>query len=110
MVAGPDPSTSGLYGALTFHHARLEASGRHALSMLQIEGSSGARASFRAFERELIAHFEAEETWVLPAFARARPQAYEAVRAEHAQLRSAVDAVARLFGANAVDQRALHDP
>jgi Hemerythrin HHE cation binding domain len=109
MVAGSDPSTSGLYGALTFHHARLEASGRHALSMLQIEGSSGARASFRAFERELIAHFEAEETWVLPAFARARPQAYEAVRAEHAQLRSAVDAVARSFGANAADQRALHD-
>jgi hypothetical protein len=77
--------------------------------MLQAHGSSGARASFRSFERQIIAHLEAEETWLLPAFARARPQACETVRAEHARIRGSLDAVARSIDANAADHRALHD-
>jgi Hemerythrin HHE cation binding domain len=109
MVVGPDPNTSGLCAALSFHHARLETCGRHVLSMLQAHGSSGARASFGSFQRQVIGHLEAEETWLLPAFARARPQACETIRAEHARIRGALDALARSFDANAADHRALHD-
>jgi hypothetical protein len=109
MVVAPDPNTSGLCAALAFHNAKVEACGRHVLSRLQCDGSSGAVASFGSFERQIIAHLDAEEKWLLPAFARARPQACETIRAEHARIRGAVDAVARSFHANAADQRALHD-
>ena len=98
--------SSGLYAALTFHHARLEAKARHVLATLQLEGPDAARKSFASFKRELDAHFEAEETWVLPAFARARPEASAEIGAEHARIRHAVQAFERSGGA---DEQMLHE-
>jgi len=46
---------AGLYAALTFHHARLEAKARHVLATLQLGGADAARESFASFNRELAA-------------------------------------------------------
>jgi len=100
--------SSGLYAALTFHHARLEASARHVLSKLRLEGPAAARKSFESFKRELDAHLEAEEAWVLPAFARARPDACAAIRAEHARVRQAAEAFERSVEGEGAE-RALHE-
>ena len=102
----PCSCSSGLYAALTFHHARLEASARHVLSTLRLEGPDAARKSFASFKRELDAHFEAEETWVLPAFARARPDACAEIRAEHDRVRQGVQAFEQ---SGETDERALQE-
>jgi hypothetical protein len=108
MVLDAGTSTSGLYAALTFHHARLEASGRHVLSTLHLEGPNGARTSFAKFRRELDGHLEAEERWVLPAYGRIRPQAKEVICREHEQIRAMADRFARSLDQPPVDEVALH--
>jgi hypothetical protein len=107
MVLDAGTSTSGLYAALTFHHARLEASGRHVLSTLHLEGPSGAKRSFVKFKRELDAHLEAEERWVLPAYGLIRPQAKEVICREHEQIRAMADRFARSLDTRRVDEPAL---
>src|SRR4051794_6095155 len=102
-------SSSGLYGALTFHHARVETSGRHALTTLRLEGIEAARPSFDAFRRELEGHLEAEERWMLPSFARFDPQACEAIRLEHARIRDGIARASRSLDARAADERPLHE-
>ena len=108
MVLDAGTSTSGLYAALTFHHARLEASGRHLLSTLQLEGSKGARTCLAKFRCELDAHLEAEERWILPAYGRIRPQAKEVICREHEQIRAMADRFARSLDRPPVDEAALH--
>src|SRR6266511_4020138 len=108
MIAGHEASSSGLYGALTFHHARLETLGRHVLSTLHLEGRSGAQAAFSSFKRELDAHVEAEERWLLPAFARAKSAACESLVAEHARLRVASDLAAAALDTETIDERPMH--
>jgi hemerythrin-like domain-containing protein len=44
-------------------------------------------ASFRAFERALVEHLDAEEALLLPAYARYDPEEAHAVRAQHQELR-----------------------
>jgi hemerythrin superfamily protein len=109
MIGAGTASSSGLYGALTFHHARLEASLRHVISELHLAGTTAAKEAFGTFERELDAHLEAEETWLLPPFERVRPQAGESIRLQHVKVRAA-DARARLeLGKGAADDRPLHE-
>ena len=108
MVLDAETNTSGLYAALMFHHARLEASGRHVLSTLHLEGRHGARTCFAQFKRELDAHLEAEEKWVLPAYGRIRPQAKEVICREHEQIRSVADRFARSLDTPPADEPALH--
>jgi hypothetical protein len=115
MVLGSQSSVSGLYAAMTFHHARLETSGRHVLSTLHLEGRAAAQRSFDAFRRELEAHLEAEERWVLPAFARVEPNASEDILTEHGQIREAAGAAERSFDdrtdgpGKAPDERPMHE-
>jgi hypothetical protein len=92
-----------------FHHAVLETSLRHSLSTLHLEGAAAADPCFQAFRRELDAHLEAEETWLLPSYERVRPQAAETVRAQHAKLRSAAALAAEALAASAVDERPLYE-
>jgi hypothetical protein len=108
MIAGHEASSSGLYGALTFHHARLETLARHVLSTLHGEGRSAAQDSFSAFKREFDAHLEAEETWLLPAFSRANPAACEAIIAEHARLRIVTDLAAAALDTEKIDEQPMH--
>src|SRR5689334_13209540 len=108
MSFGLQASSSGLYGAMTFHHARLEASLRHVLAMLRLEGPVAAQSSFETFRRELDAHLEAEERWLLPPFERARPIAGEAVRAQHVMVRSGVMRAADVLATRSVDERPFH--
>jgi hypothetical protein len=105
---GSEPSCSGLYAALTFHHARLETSGRHVLSTLHLEGPAAAKLTFAGFRCELDAHLEAEEAWVLPAFARVEPEASQAICADHAEIRVATDVVARSLDAPPVNEPAMY--
>lgn len=109
MIGTGTASSSGLYGAFTFHHARLEASLRHVISELHLAGAGAAKAAFGTFERELEAHLEAEETWLLPSFERVRPQAGETIRLQHVKVRAA-DARARSELDKApADDRPLHE-
>jgi hypothetical protein len=109
MVLQSEANSSGLYAALTFHHARLETSGRHVLSALHLEGPRAAKASFAKFRCELDAHLEAEEAWVLPGFARVDPESSQAICAGHAQIRKVSDAVARSLEAPPADESAMHE-
>jgi hemerythrin len=109
MTLGAEPSSSGLYAALYFHHARLEASGRHVLSTLRLEGPAAARGAFKTFKCELEAHLEAEERWVLPGFARAEPEAYEAIREEHMLIRQMSESLTWSAATVASDERTLHE-
>src|SRR5438309_661450 len=109
MVLQSEANSSGLYAALTFHHARLETSGRHVLSTLHLEGPRAAKASFAKFRCELDAHLEAEEAWVLPGFARVDPESSQAICAGHAQIRKVSDAVARSLDAPPADEPAMHE-
>ena len=45
------------------------------------------RDAWRTFERQLLAHFDAEEVHVLPVFGRSDPTAAREILAEHARLR-----------------------
>jgi hemerythrin HHE cation binding domain-containing protein len=108
MIAGHEASSSGLYGALTFHHAQLETLARHALSMCHLEGGGAAQSTMSQFERELDAHLEAEERWLLPAFARTNPVACDAIMAEHARLRVACNLCAAALDAETIDERPIH--
>ena len=94
---------------MTFHHARLEASLRHALATLRLEGPAAAQSSFEAFRRELDAHLEAEERWLLPPFERVKPQAGEAVRAQHEMVRRGADKLAKALAVNSVDEKPFHE-
>jgi hemerythrin superfamily protein len=100
-------SASGLQGALTFHHARLETIGRHALSTLRLEGPAAARASFDSFKRELDAHLEAEEAWILPPYRRRKRDVCDRIRTDHTELRCLADAVARGLESGARDEEPL---
>jgi hypothetical protein len=108
MIGGQKVSSSGLYGALTFHHARLDADLRHVLATLRFEGPVAAKITFDAFRRELDAHLEAEETWLLPPYERAKPVAGEAVRAQHVVVRSTAALAATSLDARSADEHALH--
>jgi hypothetical protein len=109
MICEPRPCSSGLYAALTFHHARLETSLRHVIATLHLEGTGSAEACFEAFHRELFALLEAEETWLLPPYEGARPRAAEIVREQHAKLRAAAALAAEALAASVVDERPLHE-
>jgi hypothetical protein len=61
------------------------------------------------FLRELDAHLEAEERWLLPPFERVRPLSGEAIRALHAEVRSAAARVAKLLVAGSVDEKPFHE-
>jgi hypothetical protein len=94
---------------MTFHHARLEASLRHVLATLRLEGPAAAQSSFDTFRRELDAHLEAEERWLLPPFERAKPVAGEAVRAQHVLVRSGVARAASVLATRSADEKPFHE-
>jgi len=108
MIVGQEPSSSGLYGAMTFHHTHLEMLARHVISTFHGEGRSAAQTSFSAFKRQLDAHLDAEETWLLPPFERANPSAYDAILAEHARLRASTDLAAAALDTEQIDEHPLH--
>jgi hypothetical protein len=109
MIGGQIASSSGLYGALTFHHARLDASLRHVLATLRLEGPAAAKTTFATFRCELDAQLEAEEIWLLPPYERAKPRAAEAVRTQHVQVRSCAARAASSLDAKSRDDRPLQD-
>ena len=109
MTAGSQASSSGLYAALTFHHARLEACGRHVLSMLSLEGPESAATSFGPWRRALDAQLEAEETFLLPRLERANPRTSQTIHDHHARLRTATDRVARSLEGLSSDERPLQE-
>jgi hemerythrin superfamily protein len=100
-------TASGLHAAMSYHHARLETAGRHALSTLRLEGPVAARHPFDGFKRELDAHLEAEETWILPLYRKGKPDDCSRIRSEHTELRCMADAVKRGLAAGDTDEEPL---
>jgi hemerythrin superfamily protein len=94
---------------MTFHHARLEAIGRHVLSILRLEGAQAAQESWQAFKEELFAHFEAEENWMLPGFARTKSVVADSVRADHDRLRGIASSLVLRVDTRAADEAKLRD-
>jgi hypothetical protein len=109
MIGGYKASSSGLYGALTFHHAKLDASLRHVMATLRLEGPAAAKMAFDPFQRELDAQLEAEETWLLPPYERSKPKAAEAVLFQHVKVRAAATLAAAQLDALSAEERPLQD-
>jgi hypothetical protein len=109
MIGGQKASSSGLYAALMFHHARLDADLRHVIATLRLEGPAPAKTTFGRFQRELDAHLEAEETWLLPSYTRAKPRAAKAVLVQHTKVRSSASRAATSLGAQCSDEQPLQE-
>jgi hypothetical protein len=78
------------------------------MSMLRLEGTAAAQANFEVFRRELDAHLEAEETWLLPPFELVKPHVADACRVQHAKVRSAAALAAQALASRTVDETPLY--
>ena len=68
-------------------HQRLEQSFDAIVKDSACEEPTDLRDAWQAFERQLLAHFEAEEAHVLPVFGKSKPTEARAILEEHARLR-----------------------
>jgi polyisoprenoid-binding protein YceI len=73
---------------LSNDHERLELQFQSIVADTAREEPSVVRAAWRAFEGELLHHFEDEELHILPAFAQQKPPEARAILAEHQQIRA----------------------
>lgn len=75
---------------LVADHQALEMSFRRLMGKLEGGDPDAIRAGWCSLERELEAHLEAEEKYILPKFAREYPAEAARIRSEHVQIRSTV--------------------
>jgi hemerythrin-like domain-containing protein len=84
MVRSSSSRTARPLGALLrFDHERLEASFLDLVDEFHEGDRDDLRAAWARFERGLLAHFDAEERYLLPLFARVDPGEAAALVAEH---------------------------
>lgn len=84
-AAATDPDS--LYTFMTFNHARLEMQFERLLDAMAA-GSPDARELWTELDHGLLAHMEAEERYVLPAFANVDASAARELLADHAEIRA----------------------
>jgi hypothetical protein len=72
---------------LAAHHRGLEAACADLLSGTFADDPIGLCACWRRFERSVEAHFAAEESLLLPGFAKIAPEQAQLVRDDHARIR-----------------------
>ncbi|WP_437831761.1 hemerythrin domain-containing protein [Sorangium sp. So ce1153] len=78
----------GLYDALHRDHQRLDEVFETLLNRVHAGDEEAARETWGTFERELLAHMEAEESLLLPLFDRFNPEEAGTIRAEHLGIRA----------------------
>ncbi len=83
-----EPSSASIRDRLASHHVRLHALFEDLLRRLALDDRDETRAAWNEFERALVAHLDAEESLMLPAFAAAQPEEAAAIRAEHEKIRA----------------------
>lgn len=83
MSSTPTTHVDSIREQLTADHARLAALFRDVLRRLALDDRDETREAWSDFERGLLAHLDAEERLVLPAFAVDHPDEARAIRAEH---------------------------
>jgi hypothetical protein len=69
------------------HHVELEAACEDLRSCVRADDARGLITRFRSFEHAVLAHLQAEEVEVLPAYARAACADAAAIRAAHEEVR-----------------------
>ncbi|HTP25238.1 MAG TPA: hemerythrin domain-containing protein [Anaeromyxobacteraceae bacterium] len=87
------PEARDLRAILVRDHARLDALFVQLLDQFRETDPDELRNMWTRFEAGLLAHFVAEERYLLPPFARAEPQEASALVAEHAGFRKTLDAL-----------------
>ncbi|MBL0215264.1 MAG: hemerythrin domain-containing protein [Myxococcales bacterium] len=80
------PHEDSLYTFMTSDHARLETVFERLLDAMEL-GAPDARALWTELDRGLLSHLEAEERYVLPAFATVDRLAAREILRDHAQIR-----------------------
>ena len=80
-------SSDSLYTFMTYNHARLEQQFDSLLDAMAA-GSPDARTLWTELDHGLLAHMEAEERYVIPAFATVDRAAARELLDEHAQIRA----------------------
>ncbi|KYF89045.1 hypothetical protein BE17_02215 [Sorangium cellulosum] len=78
----------GLYNALHRDHQRLDEVFETLLNRVHAGDVEAARETWGTFERDLLAHMEAEEALLLPLFDRVDPEEAGTIRAEHLGIRA----------------------
>ena len=68
-------------------HQRLERSFDAILAASTYSDPEDLRALWNGFERELLAHLEAEEAHLLPGFSKSQPREAQEILAQHGQIR-----------------------
>jgi hypothetical protein len=86
LVRATEPES--IRDKLIADHARLEKLFRDVLERLALDDRDETRGAWRDFERAVLAHLDAEEKLVLPAFAAAHPDEARALRVEHRRIRA----------------------
>lgn len=79
---------NGLYDTLHRDHQRLDEVFETLLNRMHAGDVEAARETWGTFERELLAHMEAEEAMLLPLFDRFDPEEAGTIRAEHLGIRA----------------------
>lgn len=73
---------------LEHDHARIEALYEALMDAVRVDAREAVLQLWAVLERSLLGHMDAEERWVLPAFARVDPVEAAALIEEHGKLRS----------------------
>jgi hypothetical protein len=89
MTLQPQPgAVDDLRALLTRDHARLNASFERLKSAFAAEPAASLSELWTQFERELTAHLELEERYMLPKFQELAPAEAAALTREHAEIRT----------------------
>jgi hemerythrin-like domain-containing protein len=88
MAIWPATSSESIQERLTADHARLEASFGDVLRRIARDDRDETREAWNELERSLVAHLDAEEALLLPAFAVAHPDEAQTIAAEHEKIRA----------------------
>ncbi len=91
-----------LYQTLCDEHGRLEALYEALLNCVHVNDSDAAQVAWTELDHALTAHFEAEETVMLPLLDRFDPAEAAAIRREHGTMRELLAAIGVLLDIHAL--------
>jgi polyisoprenoid-binding protein YceI len=94
---------------LSNDHERLELQFQSIVADAACKDPSVVRVAWRAFEAELLRHFEDEEVHILPAFAEQKPTEARALFAEHEGIRATLSALGVDLGQRRLSTERIRD-
>lgn len=93
-TTGDDLTISGLCAAMRFDHERLEIGARHLLECVLFGRADVVEQAFSRFCAEMMAHLEAEQNYMLPAFEKEHADEAKLIREDHALVRALLATIA----------------